>query len=136
MTPTGTVYAFVDAVVCCPNSPLNTWDSYLVVGIVPTTSGHGYWLDRSNGATIPFGAVIGRATSSASSTGGAALALSGFSDVLQPDAGGVGQIALHGPVNSSSIGLRVSHGCIHFPYSAILFLANLGTPLGTTVTII
>ena len=61
------------------------------------------------------------------------LGLSGFSNVLVnwPDGGVIG---IHGNDDVSSIGRRVSHGCIRMRNEDITLLARL-LPLGTPVTI-
>jgi lipoprotein-anchoring transpeptidase ErfK/SrfK len=63
-----------------------------------------------------------------------ALALSGFSNVLDQFGTGDGQIALHGTSNTAEIGQAVSHGCVRLDNRAITTLAEL-LPLGTPVTI-
>jgi lipoprotein-anchoring transpeptidase ErfK/SrfK len=61
------------------------------------------------------------------------LGLSGFSNVLLhwPDGGVIG---IHGTNDPSSIGRRVSHGCIRMSNDNITRLAHL-LPLGTPVTV-
>lgn len=65
-----------------------------------------------------------------------ALGLSGYTD--SPGAidfrGGDGALAIHGTNDPSSIGRRVSHGCIRVPNDVITFLAST-LPMGTPVDI-
>ena len=63
-----------------------------------------------------------------------ALALSGFSNVLDQFGTGDGQIALHGTSNTAEIGQAVSHGCVRLDNQVVTTLAKL-LPLGTPVTI-
>lgn len=63
-----------------------------------------------------------------------AFGLSGFSDVHRSFAGGEGVIGIHGTNDPSSIGRRVSNGCIRIENDAITELAS-ALPLGTPVTI-
>jgi lipoprotein-anchoring transpeptidase ErfK/SrfK len=64
-----------------------------------------------------------------------AYGLSGFSDQLTSFAGGEGVIGLHGTNDPSSIGQRVSHGCIRMSNEGITFLAGV-LPLGVPVEIL
>jgi lipoprotein-anchoring transpeptidase ErfK/SrfK len=64
-----------------------------------------------------------------------AYGLSGFSDQLTSFAGGDGVIGLHGTNNPSSIGQRVSHGCIRMSNEGISFLAGI-LPLGVPIEIL
>jgi lipoprotein-anchoring transpeptidase ErfK/SrfK len=66
-----------------------------------------------------------------------ALGLSGYTD--SPGAadfrGGDGALAIHGTNDPSSIGQRVSHGCIRVPNDVVTFLAStlpMGTPVDVT----
>lgn len=63
-----------------------------------------------------------------------AFGLSGFSDVHLDFAGGEGVIGIHGTNDPSSIGNRVSNGCIRMANDVIEELASR-LPLGTPVTI-
>lgn len=63
-----------------------------------------------------------------------AFGISGFSDVHHDFAGGEGVIGIHGTNDPSSIGNRVSNGCIRVPNDVITDLAQR-LPLGTPVTI-
>jgi lipoprotein-anchoring transpeptidase ErfK/SrfK len=62
------------------------------------------------------------------------LSVSGFSDVLERFAGGIGQIAIHGWNDPSAMGRNVSNGCIRMNNDDIARVAELA-PLGTPVTI-
>lgn len=64
-----------------------------------------------------------------------AYGLSGFSDVLKSFNNGPGQLGIHGGGDDSSIGRRVSHGCIRMRNSDIERLASV-LPLGVPVQII
>jgi lipoprotein-anchoring transpeptidase ErfK/SrfK len=64
-----------------------------------------------------------------------AYGLSGFSDQLTSFAGGDGVIGLHGTNDPSSIGQRVSHGCIRMSNEGITFLAGI-LPLGVPIEIL
>lgn len=64
-----------------------------------------------------------------------AFGLSGFSDVHRDFAGGEGVIGIHGTNDPTSIGSRVSNGCIRMANDVITELATM-LPLGTPVTII
>ena len=63
-----------------------------------------------------------------------AIGLSGRSEVLTEFAGGDGQIGIHGTNDPSSIGKRVSSGCIRLRNEDIEKLAAL-LPLGVPVII-
>lgn len=63
-----------------------------------------------------------------------AYGLSGFSEVLQSFNGGPGQLGIHGTNDPSSIGKRVSSGCIRLRNEDIEKLAAL-LPLGVPVII-
>jgi hypothetical protein len=63
-----------------------------------------------------------------------AYGLSGFSNQLTSFAGGDGVIGIHGTNDPSSIGQRVSHGCIRMSNDGITRLAGI-LPLGVPVTI-
>jgi lipoprotein-anchoring transpeptidase ErfK/SrfK len=63
-----------------------------------------------------------------------AYGLSGFSNQLTSFAGGDGVIGIHGTNDPSSIGQRVSHGCIRMSNEGITRLAGM-MPLGVPVTI-
>lgn len=60
--------------------------------------------------------------------------ISGFSDVHLGFAGGEGVIGIHGTDEPSSIGDRVSEGCIRVDNEVITEMASF-LPLGTPVTI-
>ena len=62
------------------------------------------------------------------------LSVSGFSDVLERFAGGIGQIAIHGWNDPSAMGRNVSNGCIRMNNDDIARVAELA-PLGSPVTI-
>jgi lipoprotein-anchoring transpeptidase ErfK/SrfK len=64
-----------------------------------------------------------------------AYGLSGFSDQLTSFAGGDGVIGLHGTNDPSSIGQRVSHGCIRMSNEGITSLAGI-LPLGVPIEIL
>jgi lipoprotein-anchoring transpeptidase ErfK/SrfK len=64
-----------------------------------------------------------------------AYGLSGFSEQLTSFAGGDGVIGLHGTNDPSSIGQRVSHGCIRMSNDGITFLAGT-LPLGVPIEIL
>lgn len=60
------------------------------------------------------------------------LSVSGFSEVLMTFGGGIGQIAIHGTNNPSSVGGPVSNGCIRMLNDAwiqVSVLAANGTPV-------
>jgi lipoprotein-anchoring transpeptidase ErfK/SrfK len=63
------------------------------------------------------------------------LSVSGFSEVLMTFGGGIGQIAIHGTNNPSSVGDDVSNGCIRLRNDDIARVAEL-TSVGTPVTIV
>jgi lipoprotein-anchoring transpeptidase ErfK/SrfK len=63
------------------------------------------------------------------------LSVSGFSDVLERFAGGIGQIALHGWNDESVMGTAASNGCIRMRNDDIAAVAALA-PLGTPVRIV
>ena len=63
-----------------------------------------------------------------------AYGLSGFSEVLQSFNGGPGQLGIHGTNDPSSIGKRVSSGCIRLRNEDIEKLAGT-LPLGVPVII-
>jgi lipoprotein-anchoring transpeptidase ErfK/SrfK len=91
VTIDGSVYAYGDARTAAATQPVPSGSVEMpAVGIVPTASGNGYWIVRSDGAVTPHGdapaigdmagtplqgAVVGLATRSGSSTGGATLAM-------------------------------------------------------------
>lgn len=62
------------------------------------------------------------------------LSVSGFSDVLERFAGGIGQIALHGWNDNSVMGSSISNGCVRMRNDDIARVAELA-PLGTPVII-
>jgi len=64
-----------------------------------------------------------------------AYGLSGFSDVLTTFAGGIGQIAIHGTNDPSTIGQSVSHGCVRVANATAAALRRLA-PVGTPIAII
>ena len=64
--------------------------------------------------------------------GAGQLSVSGFSEVYKTFGGGIGQIAIHGTNNPSSIGGTVSNGCIRMLNAAWIQVASLasnGTPV-------
>ena len=64
--------------------------------------------------------------------GAGQLSVSGFSEVFKTFGGGIGQIAIHGTNNPSSIGGTVSNGCIRMLNAAWIQVASLasnGTPV-------
>jgi lipoprotein-anchoring transpeptidase ErfK/SrfK len=63
------------------------------------------------------------------------LSVSGFSDVLETFAGGIGQIAIHGWNRPSDMGRNVSNGCVRMNNDDIARVAELA-PLGTPVRIL
>lgn len=63
-----------------------------------------------------------------------AYGLSGFSEVLNEFNGGNGQVGIHGTNDPSSIGQKVSHGCIRLRNDDIERLVGV-LPLGTPVHI-
>jgi lipoprotein-anchoring transpeptidase ErfK/SrfK len=66
--------------------------------------------------------------------GSYAYGLSGFS-TLEQFAGGDGRMGVHGTADESSIGRRVSHGCIRVPDDVIVRIAET-VPVGTPVHIV
>jgi lipoprotein-anchoring transpeptidase ErfK/SrfK len=67
--------------------------------------------------------------------GSYAYGLSGFSS-LEQFAGGDGRMGIHGTDDDSSIGRKVSHGCIRVPDEVVVELVEeVGLPLGVPVTI-
>jgi len=63
------------------------------------------------------------------------LSVSGFSDVLERFAGGIGQIAIHGWNDDSVMGTAASNGCVRMRNDDIAHVAELA-PLGTPVRIV
>ena len=63
------------------------------------------------------------------------LSVSGFSDVLETFAGGIGQIAIHGWNRPADIGRNVSNGCVRMNNDEIARVAELA-PLGTPVEVL
>lgn len=63
-----------------------------------------------------------------------AYGLSGFSEVLQTFRGGPGQLGIHGTNDPSSVGRKVSAGCIRMRNEDIARLAQV-LPLGTPVLV-
>ena len=63
------------------------------------------------------------------------LSVSGFSDVLERFAGGIGQIAIHGWNDDSVMGSAASNGCVRMRNDDIARVAEL-SPLGTPVRIV
>ena len=61
--------------------------------------------------------------------------MSGFSEVLERFAGGIGQIAIHGWNDDSVMGRAASNGCIRMRNADIAVVAELA-PLGTPVRIV
>lgn len=69
--------------------------------------------------------------------GAYAYGLSGYSEVLEEFAGGPGQLGLHGTNDPSTLGTRVSNGCIRLHNDDITHLvADVGIPLGTPVEVV
>lgn len=64
-----------------------------------------------------------------------AYGLSGYSEVLETFAGGPGQLGIHGTNDPSTIGRKVSHGCIRLRNEDIGQLVPI-LPLGTPVEVI
>jgi lipoprotein-anchoring transpeptidase ErfK/SrfK len=62
------------------------------------------------------------------------MSVSGFSEVLERFAGGIGQIAIHGWNNDSVMGTASSNGCVRMRNVDIARVAELA-PLGTPVSI-
>lgn len=63
------------------------------------------------------------------------LSVSGFSNVLERFAGGIGQIAIHGWNNDSVMGTASSNGCVRMRNADIARVAELA-PLGTPVHVV
>jgi lipoprotein-anchoring transpeptidase ErfK/SrfK len=63
------------------------------------------------------------------------LSVSGYSDVLERFAGGIGQIAIHGWNDDSVMGSASSNGCVRMRNVDIARVADLA-PLGTPVRIV
>ena len=63
-----------------------------------------------------------------------AYGLSGFSEVLDSFGGGDGTLGIHGTNDPSSLGRRVSHGCIRMSNAGITRLAGI-LPLGVPVEV-
>lgn len=63
------------------------------------------------------------------------LSVSGFSDVLERFAGGIGQIAIHGWNDESVMGTAASNGCLRMRNVDVARVAELA-PLGTPVRIV
>lgn len=63
------------------------------------------------------------------------LSVSGFSDVLERFAGGIGQIAIHGWNDDSVMGSAASNGCVRMRNVDVARVAELA-PLGTPVRIV
>lgn len=63
------------------------------------------------------------------------LSVSGFSNVLERFAGGIGQIAIHGWNDDSVMGTASSNGCVRMRNADIARVAELA-PLGTPVRIV
>lgn len=67
--------------------------------------------------------------------GSYAYGLSGFS-TLEEFAGGDGRMGVHGTADESSIGRRVSHGCIRVPDDVVVrMVEQVGLPLGVPVAV-
>lgn len=67
--------------------------------------------------------------------GSYAYGLSGFS-TLEQFAGGDGRMGVHGTADTSSIGRRVSHGCIRVPDDVVVrMVEEVGLPLGVPVAV-
>lgn len=67
--------------------------------------------------------------------GAFAYGLSGFSEAFDTFNGGPGQLGIHGTNDPSSIGKKVSHGCVRLRNEDISKLAAI-LPLGVPVTIV
>ncbi|HVL51283.1 MAG TPA: L,D-transpeptidase [Actinomycetota bacterium] len=71
-------------------------------------------------------------------TGGAygahMLSIAGYSEVHMTFGGGIGQLAIHGTNNRSSVGVNSSNGCVRLFNESILRLKDLA-PTGTPVSI-
>lgn len=63
------------------------------------------------------------------------MSVSGFSEVLERFAGGIGQIAIHGWNDDSVMGTASSNGCVRMRNADIARVAELA-PLGTPVRIV
>jgi hypothetical protein len=63
------------------------------------------------------------------------LSVSGFSNVLERFAGGIGQIAIHGWNDDSVMGTAASNGCVRMRNGDVARVAELA-PLGTPVRIL
>ena len=63
------------------------------------------------------------------------ISVSGFSNVYQSFAGGIGQIAIHGTNNPALIGTPASNGCVRMTNEDVTRLAN-AVPEGTPVQIV
>ncbi|SPL99737.1 ErfK/YbiS/YcfS/YnhG [[Actinomadura] parvosata subsp. kistnae] len=64
--------------------------------------------------------------------GAYAFGLSGFSPTLRTFAGGPGQLAVHGTNQASTLGGKVSHGCVRVSNDDITWMAEnlaIGTPV-------
>lgn len=88
----------------------------------PTPVGE-FYVDIS----IPF-------SNSTGAYGAYMLSVAGFSEVHFNFGGGIGQLAIHGTNNPSSVGIRSSNGCIRLQNESILRLKDLA-PTGTPVSI-
>lgn len=91
-------------------------------GATPTPVGE-YYVDIS----IPFANTTG-------AYGAHMLSIAGFSEVHLNFGGGIGQLAIHGTNNRSSVGVNSSNGCVRLYNESILRLKDLA-PTGTPVSI-
>ena len=66
--------------------------------------------------------------------GAYALALSGFSEVLQHFMGGPGQLGVHGIVSETDPGQNITNGCVRLDNNLVTQIGRM-IPLGTPVTI-
>ncbi|HEX2053445.1 MAG TPA: L,D-transpeptidase [Actinomycetota bacterium] len=88
----------------------------------PTPEGE-FYVDIS----IPFANTSG-------AYGAHMLSIAGFSEVHYNFGGGIGQLAIHGTNNRSSVGVNSSNGCVRLFNESILRLKDLA-PTGTPVSI-
>jgi len=93
-------------------------------GVTPTPTGNFYidikvTLSNPNGVYGPY-----------------QLSVTGFSNVLQRFAGGIGQIAIHGTNAPGLIPGNISNGCVRMRNADISKLADYGVDVGTPVDIV
>lgn len=93
-------------------------------GVTPTPTGT-FYIDILVKLTNPNGVY-----------GAYQLSVSGFSNVLQRFAGGIGQIAIHGTNAPGLIPGDISNGCIRMRNDAISKLVELGVNVGTPVDVV